>query len=206
MPNPTSAFLSLLPIGAAVLLTGCAECTQVILGKGDLSNFRPPHQDWTAAKEVKLIPESSLFDIVPGKGAVVNGSSGEAADLITTAEYGDVKLSYEFLVPPGSEPRVMVMGRYELDVPETSLAAGEWQRMEVVFRAPRFDRDGRKIENARFKRVALNNETLHRDLELSGPTCDDYFPDEQPYGPLIARGDTGPIAIRNLRITPMHLP
>lgn len=84
--------------------------------------------------------------------------------------------------------------------------AGEWQTVEAVFRAPRFDAAGRKTENARFKRVELNHVLIHEDVEVTGPTRGSHYEDEQPYGPLIAQGDHGPVAFRNVRITPLHLP
>jgi len=83
---------------------------------------------------------------------------------------------------------------------------GEWQRAEVVFRAPRFDKSGKKVENARFKKVALNGQVVQEDVEVTGPTRSARYQDEQPGGPLMAQGDHGPVAFRNVKITPLHLP
>ena len=78
-------------------------------------------------------------------------------------------------------------------------APGEWQHLEIDFRAPRFDDDGRKISNGRFLRVVLNGELLHEDVEVKGPTRAAAFDDEQPTGPLMLQGDHGPVAFRNIR-------
>jgi hypothetical protein len=226
-------------LAVSVLLVGCAECTQMILAKGDLSNVRAPHGAWQQAGDVRLDPaDPTRFEIVPGKGVLVNGPTGGTVDALTTAEYADVKVSYDFCVPKSSRAGIYFMGRYGLrladshgvesvtecdcgavpkalkdslfgEIPPAENACrqpGEWQRMEIVFRAPRFDRDGVKIENARFNRVSLNNRVIHRDVEVAGPTQDAYFEDEQAYGPLMALGGAGPVAIRNLRITPLYLP
>src|SRR5262245_15252702 len=39
--------------------------------------------------------------------------------------------------------------------------AGEWQALDIVFRSPRFDREGKKVENARFVKVVLNGQVIH---------------------------------------------
>lgn len=225
---------------ASLLLHGCAECTQVILGKGDLSNLRAPTGNWQAAGEVRLDPsDARRFVASPGTGVIFNGPEGKTVDVLTTAEYADLRVHYEFCVPKGSNSGVYFMGRYEVQIFDSfgvadpkssdcggiyerwengrgfegkaprvnaSKAPGEWQSFDVVFRAPRFDASGRKVENARFKRVALNGTVIHEDVEVTGPTRSAHFSDEQPAGPLMAQGDHGPVAFRNVRITPLHLP
>jgi hypothetical protein len=80
---------------------------------------------------------------------------------------------------------------------------GEWQSFDVVFKAPRFDAAGKKVENARFVRVEHNGIVVHENVELTGPTRASTFRDEQPLGPLMLQGDHGPVAYRNLKITPL---
>ncbi len=79
---------------------------------------------------------------------------------------------------------------------------GQWQTFDVVFRAPRFDEDGRKVANARFESVTHNGVLVHRDLELTGPTRAGAYNDEKPLGPLMLQGDHGPVAYRNLWVAP----
>ncbi|MEP6668313.1 MAG: DUF1080 domain-containing protein [Chthoniobacter sp.] len=83
-----------------------------------------------------------------------------------------------------------------------SKPAGEWQTFDIVFRAPRFDAAGHKTENARFLKVVHNGVTIHENVEVTGPTNAAAFADEKPLGPLMLQGDHGPVAFRNLRITP----
>lgn len=90
-----------------------------------------------------------------------------------------------------------------------SKAPGEWQSFDVIFRAPRFDEDGKKVENARFVEVKHNGVVIHKDVELTGSTraALNDRPDapEHPKGPLMLQGDHGPVAYRNIILTPLNL-
>jgi len=83
-----------------------------------------------------------------------------------------------------------------------SRAPGQWQTFDIIFRAPRFDKKGQKIANARFEKVVHNGTVIHADVELSGPTRASAYNDEKPAGPLMLQGDHGPVAYRNIRIEP----
>lgn len=81
---------------------------------------------------------------------------------------------------------------------------GEWQSFDIVFRAPRFDASGKKVENARFLKVVHNGTVVHENVELTGPTrAATWERDEKPLGPLMLQGDHGPVAFRNIRIRPL---
>ncbi len=82
---------------------------------------------------------------------------------------------------------------------------GQWQTLDVVFRAPRFNKDGKKTANARFVKVAFNGTTIHENVELTGPTRASTYNDEKVAGPLMLQGDHGPVAYRNIRIQPAKL-
>jgi len=77
---------------------------------------------------------------------------------------------------------------------------GEWQTFDVIFRAPRFDKNGKKVENAKFVKVVHNGIVVHENRSLSGPTRAATFRDEKPLGPLMLQGDHGPVAYRNIWI------
>ena len=77
---------------------------------------------------------------------------------------------------------------------------GEWQTFDVIFRAPRFDDNGKKIANAKFVKVVHNGIVIHENEELTGPTRAPIFDDEKPLGPLMLQGDHGPVAYRNIRL------
>ncbi len=79
---------------------------------------------------------------------------------------------------------------------------GQWQTLDIVFRAPRFDKSGRKITNARFEKVVHNGVLVHSDIEVTGPTRAGAYDDEKSVGPLMLQGDHGPVAYRNLWMAP----
>ncbi|NDF95727.1 MAG: DUF1080 domain-containing protein, partial [Proteobacteria bacterium] len=82
---------------------------------------------------------------------------------------------------------------------------GVWQSFEITFRAPRFDSGGNKIQNAAFLKVVHNGETIHENVELSGPTRGGRG-DESERGPFRLQGDHGPVAFRNLSVVPLDSP
>ncbi len=81
-----------------------------------------------------------------------------------------------------------------------SKAPGEWQSFDIQFQAPKFDKDGKKIANAKFIEVKHNGVVVHENVEVTGPTRSAGFNDEQPSGPLMLQGDHGPVAYRNIRL------
>lgn len=87
-----------------------------------------------------------------------------------------------------------------------SKAPGQWQTFDVVFRAPRFDAQGKKTANARFVRVVHNGVVVHENVEVTGPTRAATYNDEKPTGPLMLQGDHGPVAYRNIWIKPVKEP
>ncbi|MHB8861581.1 MAG: 3-keto-disaccharide hydrolase [Pirellulaceae bacterium] len=88
-----------------------------------------------------------------------------------------------------------------------SKAPGEWQSLDVLFRAPRLDAEGKKIENARFVKVVLNGQVIHENVEVTGPTRAATYENEaeKPAGPLMLQGDHGPVAYRNITLKPIEL-
>jgi hypothetical protein len=81
-----------------------------------------------------------------------------------------------------------------------ALPFGEWQTLQVVFRAPRFDDDGRKVANARFERVLLNDVLIHESVECAEPSPGALSDDEEARGPLRLQGSEGPVAFRDVRM------
>jgi len=80
----------------------------------------------------------------------------------------------------------------------TAKAPGLWQHIRIKFRAPRFDSQGKKTENARFEEVYLNGVLIQLQVEVTGPTRAAAYEDEQPEGPLMLQGDHGNVAFRNI--------
>jgi 3-keto-disaccharide hydrolase len=106
----------------------------------------------------------------------------------------------------GIYPRAELLPRYHhLDdgyAPRVNAArpAGEWQTLDLVFKAPRFDASGKKMSNARFVKVVLNGQVVQEDRELLAPTGHAWRLPEVPRGALMLQADHGPVAFRNIRV------
>jgi hypothetical protein len=133
------------------------------------------------------------------------------------------------MVPKGSNSGVYVMGEYEVQVLDSfgkkdselsagdigalygaappksnaSKAPGEWQKFVIDFRAPRFDQSGKKTANAKFVKVELNGKVWHENVEMKGPTPSGVTGKESPTGPIMFQGDHGPVAYRNIKVSPL---
>jgi hypothetical protein len=81
---------------------------------------------------------------------------------------------------------------------------GEWQSYYILFRAPRFDANGRKTENAKFLRVVYNGLSVQRDAEAEGPTRASMEIPEAATNPIMLQGDHGPVAFRNMYWRPLR--
>lgn len=79
-------------------------------------------------------------------------------------------------------------------------APGEWQSLDITFRAPRFDGAGKKTENARIH-ATLNGRVIHDNVELKTPTGHFWTNAEMTEGPIMIQGDHGPVALRNVIVT-----
>lgn len=106
----------------------------------------------------------------------------------------------------GIYPRAELLPRYHyLDegVPpkvNACLEPGTWQKLELSFRAPRFDKAGKKTQCASFVRVALNGKLIHEKVELKTPTGHAWHEKEMAAGPILLQGDHGPCAFRNMKV------
>ncbi|MFO0876947.1 MAG: DUF1080 domain-containing protein [Gemmataceae bacterium] len=79
---------------------------------------------------------------------------------------------------------------------------GQWQSLHAIFLAPRFDGDGKKTANARLLQVSLNDQLIHKDVELKHPTGHNWTRKEVEKAPLLLQGDHGPVAFRKVRVRP----
>ena len=77
---------------------------------------------------------------------------------------------------------------------------GEWQTLDAVFQAPRFDPAGKKTKNAKLVLLVLNGKKVQENVEIPEPTGGELDGGERPKGPLVLQGDHGMVAIRNLRV------
>lgn len=193
-------------------------------------DFKTPKERsrWTIGiAALKADDPAALSVTKPADGEtpqLVNAAGG-GVDLFTRAKFGSCRIELELMVPKGSNSGVYVLGEYEVQILDSfgketigagdlgglygaaapkvnaSRAPGEWQTLVIDFDAPKFDGD-RKVANARFVKVVLNGKTIHENVEMQGPTPSGVTGKEAPTGPLMFQGDHGPVAFRNIRLTP----
>src|SRR5262245_24658784 len=174
-------------------------------------------------KKLAVTPIPPQADGGPGARLLINAASG--VDLYTEEKFGDCTIEVELMVPKDSNSGLYLMGEYEVQILDSfgktrvdkgdlggiyataapkvnaSKAPGEWQKMVIDFKAPRFE-DGKKTANAKFVKVTLNDQVIHEDVEVKAPTPSCLTGKEAPTGPLMIQGDHGPVAFRSITITP----
>jgi hypothetical protein len=182
---------------------------------------------WTVGKasmNAESPRELVVRDAKAGEGELVNAKGG-GVDIYTEEKWGDATIELELMVPQRSNSGVYVMGEYEIQVldsygkerastsdlgglyrvaaPSKNAAKkpGEWQKFVIEYQAPKFEGD-KKVANARFIKVTLNGEVIHENVEMKGVTPTGVTGKEAPTGPLMLQGDHGPVAYRNIKVTP----
>ncbi|HEX7897168.1 MAG TPA: DUF1080 domain-containing protein [Planctomycetota bacterium] len=213
-----------------MILTLClaAQAVEPFNGK-DLAGWKlkgaAEKSKWKVGK-ASLDPAAQNKFLVAEGGELVNAQGG-GVDIYSEAKHGDAVIEVELMVPKGSNSGVYVMGEYEVQVLDSfgkekmgtgdigalygaapprlnaSKAPGEWQKMVIDFRAPKFGADGKKTANAAFVKVELNGQVIQENVEMKGPTPAGVTGKEAAEGPLMFQGDHGPVAFRNIRITPV---
>jgi len=80
---------------------------------------------------------------------------------------------------------------------------GEWQTLDITFRAPRFDENGVKARDAVFEKVYVNGVLVQDNVSTSGHTRAAPLEGDAEIGPVAIQGDHGPVAIRSFKVTPL---
>ena len=184
---------------------------------------------WAAGKAKVSANDPKKLEKVEGAGELINltPAHGQSQDIYSKAKFGDCRIEVEVMVPRGSNSGIYVMGEYEVQVLDSydktkmgsgdmgaiyggfsppvnaSKKPGEWQQYVIEWRAPQFDGNGNKTKNAMFVKVELNGKTLHKDLEMPGPTPGGVTGKEAPAGPLMFQGNHGAVAYRNIVVKPL---
>ncbi|MGB2807047.1 MAG: DUF1080 domain-containing protein, partial [Sedimentisphaerales bacterium] len=193
--------------------------------KGDKSKSK-----WVVGTAAISPGNPKLLVAKNGGNEMINlaGDHGSSLDIYSKAKFGDCRIELEVMVPKGSNSGIYVMGEYEIQVldswgrvemgngdmgaiygagaPRVNACKrpGEWQKYVIEFQAPRFDANGKKISNARFIKIELNGQPLHRkNLEMKSHTPGGVAGRETPTGPLMFQGNHGPVAFRNIKIKPL---
>ncbi|MBI3857922.1 MAG: DUF1080 domain-containing protein [Planctomycetes bacterium] len=195
----------------------------------DLTGWKPkgsPEKNkWKVGKAVWDKEAAAKLSLAEGTDLV--NPEGHGVDLYSEAKWGDAVIEVEVLVPKGSNSGVYVMGEYEVQVLDSfgkekvgagdmgglygasapkvnaSKAPGEWQKFVIDYRAPKFDRDGKKTANLKFVKIELNGQVIHENVELKGPTPGGITGKEAAEGPIMFQGDHGSIAYRAIKVTPI---
>ncbi len=194
----------------------------------DLSHFQSASKSWTMVGDVSVnLKKPERFITKDGAGILLNLPTRKAKgeDLFTKKEFGDIELELNFLMPKEGNSGIYLQGRYEVQLEDTwfsqnatsasnggiynlapprfsvSKAPGLWQKLKISFQAPKFDQAGKKIENAKIRKVELNGVTVQEDVELPAPTPGAVSTEEVPLAPLRIQGDHGPVAFKDIVVT-----
>jgi hypothetical protein len=187
-------------------------------------------QQWQIGTPVLVKDNPKALEAEKGRlQALVNVVSGhgQSLDIYSEQKWGSCRIELEVLVAKGANSGIYVMGEYEIQIldsygikklgggdmgaiygaqpPRTNACKkpGEWQKYEIDFIAPKFNASGKKTAHAKFVTVKLNGKILHENVEMKGPTPSGVTGKEAATGCIMFQGDHGPVAYRNIVITPL---
>jgi hypothetical protein len=190
-------------------------------GKGD---------KWVVGKASISSADPKMLVSKDGKGEMINltPEHGASRDIYSKASFaGDCRIELQVMVPQGSNSGVYVMGEYEIQVLDSwgrqkmtggdmgavygarppqvnaSKKPGQWQQYVIDFQAPKFDSSKQKKEKAKLLKVELNGKLLHENLTMEQQTPGGVNGNEWPTVPLMFQGNHGPVAYRNIIVTPL---
>jgi len=96
-------------------------------------------------------------------------------------------------IDEGSPPRV-----------NAAKPPGQWQTLDIIFQAARFDKHGMKTAHAKFVKVVHNGLVIQENQEVPYACGPNWDRKQFPKGPIIFQGDYGPVALRNVRVRPWN--
>jgi hypothetical protein len=220
--------LAVVALGSLVA-SAADDCIEPFNGK-DLTGWKfqgnPKDSKWVVGTAKLDEKKPGILAVTPGGHDMVNPIP-HSVDIRTEAVFGDAIVELEVMVPKGSNSGIYLTGEYEIQVLDSfgrktvgpgdmggiynnkapkvnpSKAPGEWQKYVIEFRAAKFDAQGKKIANARFVKVTLNDQVIHENVEPKGSTGGGVTGKEHPTGPLMFQGNHGPVAFRNIKIKPL---
>jgi hypothetical protein len=216
-------------LALALLAANLPEPVEPFNGK-DLAGWRlkgdsADKSKWRVGK-ASLDPSNPSRLVVASAGNELINAEGAGVDIFSDYKHGDATIELEVMVPKGSNSGVYVMGEYEVQVLDSfgkkevgasdigalygaappklnaSKPPGEWQKFVIEFRAPKFDAAGKKTANAKFVSITLNGQVIQENVAMNGPTPSCLTGKEAATGPILFQGDHGPVAYRNIKITP----
>lgn len=171
------------------------EGTGVLVNDNDANHNSPlvtvlEHQDIDLEFEFLMPAGSNSGVYLQGRYEVqLYDSWGKAVPDFT--DLGGIYRNWE------SDPKTAYAGKAPLV--NAARPPGIWQKMFISFTGPRFDANGKKIKNARFNKVMINDQVVHLNVEVPQPTGGPIVNNEVVKGPLMIQGDHGAVAFRNIR-------
>ncbi len=187
----------------------------------------PLPSNWKSVEQVSVLGYESDQLKTEGEGDIlVYNENGSNLEFNFT--HGDMELELDFMVPKGSSASIYFQGRYGIGISDSwrstelsekdagaihpnklsktgskplinaTKAPGLWQHLKVLFRAPSFDQDGKKIKNASFEKVFINGFLVQNNISLEGVTILASTDKEDETGPLEILGEGSPIALKNI--------
>lgn len=191
----------------------------------DFQRYLNANDDWQPVAAVELKADQLLA--VEGEGSdLLLSAAGEVENLLGNVYLGDTVLTLEFMLSEAAQAAVYLQGRYGVILSADKLAggimprwdgeqntmldavaplsqaakeAGQWQTLEIRFRAPRYDDASRKAEQALILEARLNGQTVLKNHLLPGFTEGSVNPWETTSGPTMLRVLKGQLALRNLQ-------
>jgi glucose/arabinose dehydrogenase len=179
------------------------------------------------------VEDPARFDIKPGWNALVNAKEPRLAPFASKSSFGDGVYKVDVMLPKDGAVQVRAMGRYalELRAPADAARSSQWtfgmlpshgsrearkpllgvwrgfgQMHEVTldFRAPRFDASGRKVEDAKFVRVLVDDVLIHEGVDLPAPVAGAPV-DEVAQAPFEVVPSTSPVGIADIRVQSLSI-
>jgi mono/diheme cytochrome c family protein len=127
-------------------------------------------------------------------GALSSQATALQNALDTRLTLADSVTSLEFRGAEGAHATLLLMGRYAVPV----AGNGEWQKLSVKLRAPRFDAGYNKQSNALALEIRTGQD-LRRNVVFDGASPGARWPAEDMRGPSFFVIDEGAFAVRNAR-------
>jgi len=132
-------------------------------------------------------------------GVVSSSTTGIDNALVSRVTTADSLTSLEFKAPAGAHATLYLLGRYA--VPMTG--NGDWQKLTVRMRAPRFDAGYNKQSNAVALEITTGDKT-QRNVIFEGASPGARWSAEDMRGPAFFVIDAGTFAVRNSRHDPAN--
>lgn len=176
------------PTGGLILVNSATGKTKNLITKASFRDVEFSCEFMMAEKSNSGVKFNAMYEIQ------LLDSYGKKDNELTGSDCGGVYPRGESLpkyhtIDNGTPPKINACKK-----------PGEWQELHIIFQAPRFDADGKKIQNARFVKVTLNGKEVQNNVELLYPTGSAWRKvKEVPEGPILLQGDHGPVAFRAVK-------